>query len=65
MPRPSEAEVVAIERGLLLAGVRLVEVQPAFLSPWRRAAAREAVEPLPLRSFYAPSPRKTRGATRA
>jgi len=65
VPRPSEDKVAAIEHALGLAGVRPVEVQPASLSAWRRAAAREAVENPPAPRFYAPSPRKTRGATRA
>ena len=61
---PAEQQVVTI--GLARAGMRLDGVHVAYASAWRRAAAREAVDstpPAPAR--YAPSPRSTRGATRA
>ena len=50
----------ALER----AGVRLDGQPEAYRSAWRRAALREGTddEPVPR---YAPSPRSTRGATRA
>jgi hypothetical protein len=38
---------------------------PAYDDAWRRSAWREAVEQSELDAAYAPSPRRTRGATRA
>jgi hypothetical protein len=37
----------------------------AYDDAWRRSAWREAVERSELAAAYAPSPRRTRGATRA
>jgi hypothetical protein len=66
-PPLPEAERNALSHALERAGVRLDGLPEAYASPWRRAAAREAVDNQPARaqSRYAPSPRSTRGATRA
>jgi hypothetical protein len=64
-PPVSGAERAAVEVALVRAGVPLQEPPAGYLSRWRRAAAREAVENEPARARYALSPRSTRGATRA
>jgi hypothetical protein len=64
VPPVSEGESAALRRGLTTLGVRLDGQPEAYRSAWRRTALREATdsEPVPR---YAPSPRSTRGATRA
>ena len=64
VPPVAEGESVALRRGLATLGLRLDGQPEAYRSAWRRAALREATdnEPAPR---YAPSPRSTRGATRA
>jgi hypothetical protein len=64
-PMPAEDELSAIRGALVRAGIQLDHPPAAYVSAWRRAAAREAVAGLPARSSYALSPRSTRGATRA
>ena len=46
------------------AGIRTVR-SPRYADSWRTAALREGVERDEPESGYAPSPRSTRGATRA
>jgi hypothetical protein len=62
-PRLPDRELAALEQALARAGTRLGHVPDAYVSAWRRAAAREATRNEPAR--YTPSPRSTRGATRA
>jgi hypothetical protein len=57
--------LAAVSLALARAGVQVEQRPAAYSSPWRRTAAREAVEGTPARSAYALSPRRTRGATRA
>lgn len=64
-PAPSETGLSAIQDAVVRAGIQLNERPAGYSSAWRRAAANEAVEPLPFRSTYVLSPRSTRGATRA
>lgn len=54
----------ALERALEEAGVGVQEQPQPYGSAWRQTAAREAIDGEPL-DGYAPSPRSTRGATRA
>ncbi len=66
LPEPARrALVLALAR----AGLRLDGAPEAYSSAWRRAAVLDAVEswalPEPRLGSYAPSPRRTRGATRA
>jgi hypothetical protein len=67
VPALPEPELTAIRQALSRAGVRLEGRPEGYLSAWRRASAREAVdnEPTPVRAGYVRSPRSTRGATRA
>jgi hypothetical protein len=66
MPRLTATEDTALRRAFALAGVRLDRAPAAYTSEWRRAAACEAVGgELSAPRRYAPSPRSTRGATRA
>ena len=64
VPPVSGGESAALRRGLTTLGVRLDGQPEPYRNPWRRTALREATdnEPVPR---YAPSPRSTRGATRA
>jgi hypothetical protein len=64
VPPVPESESAALHRALATLGVRLDGQPEAYRSAWRRTALREATdnEPVPR---YAPSPRSTRGATRA
>jgi hypothetical protein len=64
VPAVSEGESAALHRALATLGVHLDGQPEAYRSAWRRTALREATdnEPVPR---YAPSPRSTRGATRA
>lgn len=55
----------ALLRALADAGLGADETPAAYRSAWRRAAAEEAVSDEPFAEGYAPSPRSTRGATRA
>jgi hypothetical protein len=66
-PPLTEAGRRALGHALERAGVRLDGLPAIYTSPWRRTAAREAVDNQPPRpsARYAPSPRSTRGATRA
>ena len=64
VPPVSEDENAALRRGLATLGVRLEGQPDAYRSAWRRTALREATDNEPVRR-YAPSPRSTRGATRA
>jgi hypothetical protein len=54
----------ALETALGAAGIRTVR-SPRYLDAWRTAALREGVERDEPEAGYAPSPRSTRGATRA
>ena len=65
-PPVSEHELLAIRAALEAAGTTrgASRVCPAR-SAWSAAAAQEAVEGEPRAAGYAPSPRSTRGATRA
>jgi hypothetical protein len=69
---PPVPEVVraAIRSALAEGGIALDGRHPVYAGPWRRAAAREAVDNQPERrrgisAGYTLSPRSTRGATRA
>jgi hypothetical protein len=64
-PPLSEAGRRAVGHALEREGVRLDGPPEPYTSPWRRIAAREAVDNQPGPARYAPSPRSTRGATRA
>jgi hypothetical protein len=64
-PPLDERDAVVVGRALELAIGSLATRSPAATSEWRRAAAREAVEGELEDARYAPSPRSTRGATRA
>ena len=63
VPPLGEAELRALSYALERVGVRSDGQPEAYRSAWRRAALREATANEPRR--YAPSPRSTRGATRA
>ena len=63
-PLPDE-ERKALSRALVRAGVHLDGRPEAYASAWWRTAAQEAVDDVPAPMRYAPSPRSTRGATRA
>jgi hypothetical protein len=63
-PPVADAEREALVVALRRVGVGLERRSPSHDSAWRQAAAREAVDPEPGER-YAPSPRSTRGATRA
>lgn len=69
VPYLTASESDAIRTALAEAGVRPDEPPVGYTSAWRRAAVAEAVEDELERSLpaagYAPSPRSTRGATRA
>jgi hypothetical protein len=65
VPTVTASELAAVEHALADAGIRLGDVPETYVSPWSRAAVREAVDNEPRTSRYAPSPRSTRGATRA
>ena len=54
----------ALETALGAAGIRTVR-SPRYADSWRNAALREGVERDEPEAGYAPSPRSTRGATRA
>ena len=62
-PPLPDRELAALQQALIRAGTRLDHLPEAYVSAWRRAAAREATRNEPVR--YTPSPRSTRGATRA
>jgi hypothetical protein len=70
VPPLTDSEARALRDALDRAGVRLELAPAAYDTAWRRASVAEATddvehlspEALPL---YAPSPRSTRGATRA
>jgi hypothetical protein len=65
VPRDAAAQAV-LDAALELARLDLDRPTAASSSPWRRAALDEAVERDPnADERYAPSPRSTRGATRA
>jgi hypothetical protein len=75
-PPVSEAVRSALARALVDAGLVRDGIPDGYASPWWRAAAREAVTSSSRRFTrhfrgeasevpYAPSPRRTRGATRA
>lgn len=56
----------ALDHALSLASIELDPGFPGYASPWRVAALAESVERDPRADeSYAPSPRSTRGATRA
>lgn len=65
VPPLGERERRAVGHALAGLGVRLDGLPPAYLSPWRHTAAREAISSEPEEERYALSPRSTRGATRA
>lgn len=65
VPVPSEPDLAAIRRALARAGIRPDGQSEAYSSEWRLAAAREATDNQPAAARFAPSPRSTRGATRA
>jgi hypothetical protein len=46
-------------------GLSLEKAHQAYRSPWRRTAIEEALDPEAEPALYTPSPRSTRGATRA
>jgi hypothetical protein len=54
----------ALETALGAAGIRTMR-SPQYTEAWRSAALREGVERDEPEAGYAPSPRSTRGATRA
>jgi hypothetical protein len=64
-PPLGDGELKAIQTALARAGLRLAEEPAAYAAGWRRAALREAVDDKSERVRYTPSPRRTRGATRA
>jgi hypothetical protein len=64
-PPLPEAERRALRDALARSGIRIDSVSEAFTAAWFRAAVREAVDRSPAAGRYAPSPRRTRGATRA
>jgi hypothetical protein len=64
-PPLEEEHVAAIGRALAEAGIRLDELPEPYLGEWRRTAACEAVDSEHSPVDQAPSPRSTRGATRA
>jgi len=64
-PPLPEAERNALSHALERAGIRLDSRPEAYASAWWRTAAQEGVDNLPVPTRYAPSPRSTRGATRA
>jgi hypothetical protein len=66
-PPLHDDELVALARALARAGLPLDGAPAAYRSRWKRTAGEEAVDDAPpdLEDRYAPSPRSTRGATRA
>ena len=69
-PSVGDSELAAIRAAFERVGLPLDTRPAAYTSNWRRAALEEAFddEPEPVRPEpvrYAPSPRRTRGATRA
>jgi hypothetical protein len=64
-PPLPDAERQAVGHALERAGIWLDARPAAYASPWWRTAALEAVDNAPVPARYAPSPRSTRGATRA
>lgn len=64
-PPLPESQQAGLRQALALAGVRIAVTQEALNGAWFRAAVREAVDREPVVARYAPSPRSTRGATRA
>ncbi len=64
-PPLPEAERKALSQALERAGVSLDGRPEAYASAWWRTATQEAVDNVPAAARYAPSPRSTRGATRA
>ncbi len=63
-PPLATSEREALERALERAGIRSAG-PVAYTSPWRNAGLLEAVDADEEPAPYAPSPRSTRGATRA
>jgi hypothetical protein len=64
-PPVDEALLAALEPLVVAATRQRKRGRSDDVSAWRRAAARESVENDPMEAGYAPSPRSTRGATRA
>jgi hypothetical protein len=64
-PRSRDDELAVIRVALERAGLRLDEHPEVYANSWRSAALREAVDDELEMIPYAPSPRSTRGATRA
>ncbi len=65
IPTLSEHGLALVGRALASARAGFAATNSGYDSAWRRAAAREAVDRQPAVVRYAPSPRSTRGATRA
>jgi hypothetical protein len=65
LPPISVSERAALDRALVRAGIRVEAASEALSSPWLRKGVSEAVDRQPPVARYAPSPRSTRGATRA
>jgi hypothetical protein len=64
-PQLRDPERRAVGHALERAGIRLDGRPETYASAWWRTAALEAVDNTPAPARYAPSPRSTRGATRA
>jgi hypothetical protein len=66
-PSAGERERDVLAVALARVGVEASGLPPGYASCWRRAGFAEAVErePAPESAPYAPSPRSSRGATRA
>jgi hypothetical protein len=63
---PDHAAQAALQAALALVPLDIEPARPASSSPWRLAAVAEGVDREPAADDrYAPSPRSTRGATRA
>jgi hypothetical protein len=57
----ADAVATAVSR----AGLEPVDTPDAYASPWRVTALAESVDRESVEAAYVPSPRSTRGATRA
>jgi hypothetical protein len=64
-PELEGPERIALEQALGTIGARLRATPDPSRSAWIRAARLEAVDRAPSAPRYTPSPRSTRGATRA
>jgi hypothetical protein len=64
-PALSEPESTVLRRAIESVQAGFVTSHPGYESAWRKTATREAADRLPAVARYAPSPRSTRGATRA